>query len=242
MSKFVSTQPKIWFRDRAIAAETAALEVSHEAEAKDSTTFANDTRINVGGLKVSQIQVNGFIDTATLEPSLFPNVGVSGGLISIAPQNSPVVGGEAFFLSSVITEYNQEYAVGEMAQFSLASLARAPLVRGQLAHDGSEASTGNGTAIQLGAVSATQKLYAGIHVLSSSGDGSQTLDVIIQSDDAMGMASPLTRITFSQFTTSTGFAYLTTDGAITDGWFRAQWTIGGTGSPSFNFVVVFGVQ
>jgi hypothetical protein len=102
--------------------------------------------------------------------------------------------------------------------------------------------SGNGTARQIGAVASGKALYAALHVISSSGDGSQTLDVEIESDSADDFTgSETSRITFSQVATSVQSQWGSVDGAITDDWWRAKWTVGGTGSPEFDFVIALGI-
>ncbi len=89
-----------------------------------------------------------------------------------------------------------------------------------------------------------QKLYAFLHVTATSGEGDQTLDVVIKSDSASDHSvSPATRVTFTQVTTSVGAQFATpVSGAISDDYWRAEWTIGGTGSPSFTFLVGMGIM
>lgn len=73
-----------------------------------------------------------------------------------------------------------------------------------------------------------------------AGTGTPTLTVAIESDDASGFASATTRLTFDA-ATAAGGQILRTDGtAITDTWYRANWTISGT-SPSFLFALALGV-
>jgi len=76
-------------------------------------------------------------------------------------------------------------------------------------------------------------------VIAASGT-TPTLDVTIESDDAEGMASATTRLTFTQATATTS-EWQELAGAVTDDWWRAAWTIGG-GSPSFTAVVVVGIR
>ncbi|MGH2710617.1 MAG: hypothetical protein ACRDH9_05370, partial [Actinomycetota bacterium] len=80
-------------------------------------------------------------------------------------------------------------------------------------------------------------VYAALHVLdASAGD---TLDVIVQTDDGAGFASPTTLITFDQ-AAAVGAQFKTAAGNADD-WYRVNFTIGGAG-PSFKFVAVVGVR
>ncbi len=94
--------------------------------------------------------------------------------------------------------------------------------------------TGNGTAQQLGAVSAAQKLYVAMHVLAFVGT---TLTLKVQSDDNAGVTTPLDRVTSAPFT-AIGSAWAELDGPITDNYWRAAWTFTGT---SFTALLVAGI-
>jgi hypothetical protein len=90
--------------------------------------------------------------------------------------------------------------------------------------------TTTGASFQLGALSATQKIVAVLHVVAING-GTWTLT--IESDNATGFPSPLTRATFTGATTITQ-QVVETNGAITDDWWRAVLTkSGGTSVTAF---------
>ena len=130
--------------------------------------------------------------------------------------------------------------LGEMMRFSVSAEATGDLIRGNVLFPLTTATTSGQSAAQnLGAVTATQYLYGALHVTAAS--AADTLDVVIQSDDAEGMASPTARITFTQ-KTAIGSQWATPVlGAITDTWWRIDYTIGGA-SPSFDFTVMMGIQ
>jgi hypothetical protein len=107
------------------------------------------------------------------------------------------------------------------------------LMRGTILKNATTNITGNGdgTAYELGAVTATERVYAAVHIHAVDGG---TVAVKIQSDDNEGMASATDRITFS---TSTGVTsqWKELAGPVTDTWWRANWTYAGT---ACQFVVV----
>lgn len=90
----------------------------------------------------------------------------------------------------------------------------------------------------LGAISATQTMYASLHVFQLTGT-SPTLDVVVQSDTT-GFGSPTDQITFAQATTRSG-QYGSKAGAVTDTFWRVKWTLGGSGSPTATFAVSIGI-
>jgi hypothetical protein len=135
-----------------------------------------------------------------------------------------------------------EGAPGELAMGRISGQSSTgPVIRGKLLHPGGTARTTSsaGTARQLGALSATQRLHAALHVLSVSGSATPTLTVKVQSDNAEGFPSATDRITYTG-ATAVGYQWSSVDGAVTDDWWRVSWTISGT-SPSFLFAVTAGI-
>ena len=107
-------------------------------------------------------------------------------------------------------------------------------------HNATRTATANGTARQLGAVAAGQSVYATLHVLATVSGTSPTLDVVVASA-ATDSWPGTSRITFSR-KTAIGPQFATpVDGSITDPWRRVQYTIGGTDTPTFPFVVLIGI-
>lgn len=99
---------------------------------------------------------------------------------------------------------------------------------------------GASTPRQLGALAAGEVLFAALHVMAVAGTA-PTLDVLVQSDDAVGFPSPTLRGTFATVV-APGSQFLTINGPVTDDWWRGAWTVGGTDDPSFDVVLVLGIQ
>ena len=94
--------------------------------------------------------------------------------------------------------------------------------------------TGNGTSRQLGAVSAAQTVYLGLHFIAASASITVTLD----SDDNSGMTSATTQIT-AVAQSAPGTQFLSSAGAVADDWWRVDFvTAGGT----FDIIAVVGIQ
>jgi hypothetical protein len=144
-------------------------------------------------------------------------------------------GSVTYFTRGMISSFVPvEGAVGDLAMTSISGKSSTgPLVRGVRAHptDVARSATGNGTAYQLGALSASQTLYASLHVLARTGTASMTLKV--QSDDNGAFSSATDRIT--SFTAATGRTYQwgSVAGAVTDDYWRCVYTITGTGTITF---------
>jgi hypothetical protein len=130
--------------------------------------------------------------------------------------------------------------IGEPAAFVLEAEPDTAAVEGWLAAPlTARTTTANGASVAQAGPSAAQRVYAGLQVTAASGT-TPSLTVKIQSAPLANFASPTDRITFSA-ASAAGWQWSSTGlGAITDGFWRATWTISGT-SPSFTFAVVFGV-
>lgn len=220
-----------------------AFETSVEME--DDTIMADTTRSNAPGLEDFTVQHEGVWAAGTgLPDTVFDaQKGLADVLATVAPVNGDV-GSLAYFMRTARGSYSTGGSVGSLLRFSVSLAASGGIgaVRGNLVVNAALGSSADGTALNLGAVGAAQSLYAGMHVLSAAGS-SPTLDLIIESDteEAFG-DSPSTRFTFAQ-ANGVGSQWLApVGGAVTDTWWRASWTIGGTGSPSFDVVVVLGIQ
>ena len=215
-----------------------ACAIDFGVEPQDATTFNDTTKINMAGLMIANANFTGFYSAdAVDEPDdiLFADVGTQSRLFSVFPQGL-TDGNVGFSVPTLRTKYSPGGSVGEMFSFDAEGEPDARLIRTTILTTSTETSTGSGTSRQVGAVGATEQLYAILHVTATSGT-SQTLDVLVDSDDNSGMTSATTRITFSEVNTAVTAQYATpVDGAITDDWWQATWTIAGS-SPSFTFVV-----
>lgn len=130
--------------------------------------------------------------------------------------------------------------VGDASPFALDVEPDAAAVTGLLAAPlAARIATGSGTAVAATGATATQRVYAALHVTAASG-ATPSLVAKIQSAPASNFASPTDRVTFTS-TAAAGWQFASnTVGAITDGWWRVAWTITGTG-PSFTFAAMFGI-
>ncbi len=219
-----------------------ALALTYGVDLKDASTFGSDARKRAAGLKVITASGEGFWSggDGNADDATFSQLGAVNVPVTITPA-TPALNGDAYLFRAARADYSPGAQDGELLRFStsLEGSSGDPLLRGNLLHVGSEASTGTETGEQLGALIAGQTLYAALHVISVAGT-SPTLDVAIESDDNSGFTSATSRIAFTQATAITS-EWKTVAGAITDDWWRVTFTIGGTGSPSFSFIVSVGI-
>ncbi|MFF2331824.1 MULTISPECIES: hypothetical protein [unclassified Streptomyces] len=244
MSKSVLTDVRLFAVAADLSGNSNKVELSGEVEEKEVTNYrSGGYKELIGGLGSAEISGEGQWEAG--DPSKVDDASWSqlGGLgpWTVCPGDS-TVGALAYLTNALRCDYKLLDAVGEVAPWTGTAKTSWPLVRGQIAHPPGTARTasGSGTALQLGAVPAGKRLYAALHVLSVAGT-TPSLTVAIESDDAVGMATPTSRLTFSAATAASG-QILRTDGtAITDTHYRATWTISGTG-PSFLFALSLGIR
>lgn len=85
-------------------------------------------------------------------------------------------------------------------------------------------SSGYGTAVQLGAASATQALFAALHVLGTTGGAAGTVFSVVSAASS-GLSAVTSRLVFTAGTSAVAGEWQeTAAGAITDTWYAAAWT------------------
>lgn len=156
---------------------------------------------------------------------------------SVLPLGSASVAGDpAIFMRGVLGKIAAlTGAVGSVADFAMDLTGDSAEVDGQVAMPLALRGALTGTSVQMGAVTATRRLWAALHV---TGGTFTNLAVTIGSDNAVGFPTSTTQITFSTVSAA-GWQFASVAGPITDDWFRAVSTIG---SGTATYAVVFGVQ
>lgn len=115
-------------------------------------------------------------------------------------------------------EYKSGGNIGGRAEFSAnGRISNYVLTDGNILATGAKTGTFNGTARQLGAVSASRSIWAQIHAVAKTTFTSAVFK--LQSDDNSGFSSPTDRITFTTITGLTS-ELKTLAGAITDDYWR----------------------
>lgn len=236
---------KIYIDGFDISGQSNSLKLDYGFDEVEVTPFGSECHYSLPGLAKLAFDLEGLAASDGLEGSedvLSARLGGSAAVFSLCPLTG-AAGEAAYFTKGIDYKYEAGAAVGEAYKFSAGgSGVNTPLVRGLILATGQKTTSGSGIAYNLGAVAEGKKLYAALHVLSVDGS-SPTLDVAIESDDAQGFASPITRATFPQMT-ARGAQYLApVSGPITDTWWRVTWTIGGSGEDlGIQFVAIVGIQ
>ena len=208
----------------------------------DATTFGSSGWVSkLAGLRSAKLDLKGFYEAGTAglpDDQLYADVGVSGVVVTTVPQGY-TDGNVAYFGSFMPPTHKVAGKVGDILGFETSAVADAPLIRGQLANSATRTATGTGTALNLGAVGATQRVYAALHVLTVSGT-TPSLTVTVQSDTSSSFPSPTTVATFTAATAATSQIVKGSVGVNSDTYYRFSWTITGT-TPSFAFYGAVGI-
>lgn len=220
-----------------------AAAINLKTDIVECTAFSDTYKDRLAGLTDVIAEVSGFFSAdaplGNPDSKMFNQLALSDAVLTMATGGG-AIGEVAYFFRPVLTEYSPFGGkVSDVAAFKLHGEGADPLVKGQiLIPKGALGATGSGTPIQVGAVSATQKVYCGVHIFTVSGT-LPTLDLKLQSDALATFLSPTDVITFAQ-KTAVGQDWQTADGPITDDWWRIDYTIGGT-LPSFTLAIVAGI-
>lgn len=206
----------------------------------DQTALCNTWAVNGAGLKSFAWDASLMQDHAanSLDAQLWSQIGAAVPT-TILPAGT-TDGSVAYLMSALQLGYIPiDSTIGETAMAAISGNGSGACARGLLMHTPTaRTATGTGTAFQLGAVSASQRVWAALHVQAASGT-TPTLVIKLQSSATAG-GTYTDRVTFSTAST-TGSEWASALGAITHTWWRVTWTITGT-SPSFTFGVSAGIS
>ncbi len=243
MSKLVYKNCKLYSGGYNLSGDVNEMSFEYEFKEVPAFDFSSTAEYSIPGLPKIAYDLKGAVQMNS------PTLAVEDILMAqIVTLDNPLTfcaltgadGDIAYFTKACGFTYSPGAPVGDLYKYQAKGAGSGEvLVRGQMAATGAKTVTGTGTALNLGAVTAAQKVYAALHVVAASG-AAPTLDVIVESDDAQGFATPVTRATFAQ-QNAISSAFVSAAGPITDTWWRAKWTIGG-GGPSFTVAVVIGIQ
>lgn len=196
-------------------------------EDQENTTFGGGGyRSRVGGLKNVDADLSGYWQSATLDavdPQMISALGVADRVVTMSPTG--VATATAYLFQAGQFSYEMFGSIGEVTPFSVSMMGSngVGLVRGQIAKaKGSVAATGaTGSGVNLGAVGASQYLYATLHVFGTPGT---TITAVVESDDNAGFTSATTRITFGPITAAGGTWGVRVAGALAETHYRFRIT------------------
>lgn len=239
MTEFVATAAFGYVGALDLSGHIHKWQMNGTAELKKRTTFRNNNaNVYKVGLKKTDLSANGYTDLAVGSADDLLHAAYAGRLSRVATFGNDEAEGQPCCMADILTTSFTPGGggqVGEMSEFALAAVGTdvAGGVRGYLLKEQAAVSaTGAlGTAVQIGAVSATQYVYATLHLLGTAGT---SITVLVESDDNSGFTTATTRGTFGPLTASGGNWLTPVAGAISDDWWRLRvsaitgtWTVAG---------------
>ncbi|HZM83771.1 MAG TPA: hypothetical protein VFC19_49260 [Candidatus Limnocylindrales bacterium] len=156
----------------------------------------------------------------SIDADSFANLGVADAVLTMSSDGAE--GSIAYGMRQGRFKYSMFGETGAPAPFSLnfrGTQGQTSVARGMVFKTDAVAISGTGptgTGLQLGAVGATQYLYAWAHVLTAG----TTITIQVQSSVDNTFASPTTRMTLGPITTTGGVWGTRVAGPITDTWWR----------------------
>jgi hypothetical protein len=210
---------------------------------KEGTTFPDAAHLFKPGLPSVELSQKGFVayGVGMVDEAIVAKLGAAAAPLTIT-QQSGLANEIAYFLNSRTLQYQKSLNVGELPSFTLGmKLGSDYPHRGTILLAATELSAGttNTTARQLGALVSGKKAWVVLHVLTKS--GSPTVDVVIESDNAVGFSSPTTQITCTQFT-DVGAEIKSLAVATSDDYWRAAITVAGTGTPKATVFIALEIE
>lgn len=242
MATFVLTDGRLFMDGYDFSSHTQSMTLDLSADEVDVTPInSGGFRSRIAGLQDASLTANGFFEAGVGKPDALSGISAGSEIISTISATSSA-GDIAYILKSRQFSYQIGGSIGDAMPFSINnSNSSDRAVRGTILVDDSAnlTATGNSTGRQLGAVAAGKSLYVAAHVVSVSGTSTPTLALKVQSDDNASFTSATDRITLTNFT-AVGAQYSKVAGAITDDYFRINYTLSGT-SPSFKVFITVGI-
>jgi hypothetical protein len=251
MAKFVLLNTRIYAGPADLTGNGNRVELGCEFPEKDATNWASGgAKELVGGVFSTSISAGGQIDASSTnphgaDPTSWDNMTARRAQAWTFAPDTVGVGDLAWFTMALRGSYKLGGQVGDIAPWEAKAAGTSPLLRGVVAHPPGTPRTaaGSGTGLNLGPLSAAQRMYAALHVLSIAGTGPPTITARVESSADNTFASPTTRLTFPAASFSPleprGMV-LSADGPTADAWWRVAWTVTGT-TPSFLFLAALGI-
>lgn len=241
MSSFVLKDAQIRFNELDITSIMNQMTLNYGAELQDSTTFGAVARRRRSGLIDVSMNYRGFWDDPP-DLSLFNSIGNDTPKVISVAGLGEIEGTRTYSFTAKKSEYSPGGAVGEMYALNMTAMGDSPLSRGRLFGFGAKTVSGMSSPLLLGAAASGKTLYGALHVVDNEGTGDQTLNVIVESSATETFDSTaVTRLTFDQVVNANEAQWKTLAGPLTDTWYRATWTIAGSGSPSFTIFLTVGI-
>lgn len=244
MAQFILTNAKVYAHLYDVSGYLNQGEIQKASDIHDVTPFGATEHRSAPGLQGGNWSLQGFTEFGTTPPKIEKIMNTLQGQqdipLTVVPEGNTVAN-ISLFLPSAFHGYDFGGPHGNHNTFTWnGGTSKWQPISGFLDEPGTTArvATGQTTGQDLGAVSASQFLYAAVHVFAG---GTGTADIIVESDSSGAFSSPVTAITFPQFSAvNGGSGIMRAAGTFAgDTFFRFKYTL--AASPSVTFVASFGV-
>lgn len=233
--------PAVWLGGYDITTDLSDVEMKAARAELADPRFGNGVAATYPGIQEIDANVNGIYNPAatgadgiiTSPRVIATTPDFSAWPLTVCPPNAPTAaagadGNVAYTLRTA--QFGLKFGAehGQLLPFYLSSRARTGLLTRDtiLLPKATYLVTTTGTAWQVGAVTAAQKVVVTLHVFAVTGGGTWT--ATLESDNGVGFATPIVRATFTGATAITR-QVIEVAGAITDDWWRIVFTkVGGT--------------
>lgn len=239
MSSYVNQGADIYFNGYRVEGYAKSAEVKIDVESQDKTTIGDTDRTFAPGLNVIEFGIEGYDDYAVTTGMDYRYNLVDGAtnnsiIITECPQGN-TAGNPSITGQFNMATYNKYQSLGDMVKFTINAKASGTLWFKGTVMEGDRAvsGSGNGTALQLGAVSATQTMNSALHVTQAG----TNLVVLIKNAATQG-GSYTTRITHTTMS-AVGAEIKSSASSLSDTWWRVDWTLAGGNS---TFSVCLGIK
>lgn len=238
MSSFAFTDATIWLAGVDFTGYSNEVALSLSADELDATVFGlGGYRARKAGLKSAESNVKGFWEDVP-DLAIFPNLGTADAVETVSPTG--VAGDVAYMVQVARFGYTAFGAIGDLTPFELKMMSSNGVgaIRGQVAKaKGSVSATGQlGSILSLGAPTASQFVYATVHVFSAG----TTITLQLQSDTGSGFASATTQATIGPITAAGGTWMTRVAGALAG---ETHWRLNVSAiTGTFSVAAAIGVQ
>lgn len=240
MGNYILANAKLYWEGYDLSGKLNSISLPLTQEAKEDTRFsAVSSRTYIPGIKGHSLAYSGYHDNATLlDPDKYieTEFGSAATIITVSVDGGDE-GEKAYSFYANSAEYTPvDGDVGDVTGFSLNATGTGKIFQGIVMQNGQETSNGSGTAREIKGLDENDVAYVAIHCTELD---ATSLQVIIHSDETIGMASPTAR-DFGQTTfTEIGAQYHTftaPDGISADDCWRITYVLTG-GNTTATFVV-----
>lgn len=241
MAELIYTDCKMYVGGYDVSGYHTQTKIDHKQELHETTCLDDAARTRTSGLQSVDISSSGNWEATDTDTPFFTGLGTVDQEITICPDGN-AAGDLAYFTQGVQADYNILGPIGEIVPYDIVAHGSGGygLARGEILANVSGALTGVSTSTKREITTeAVNTVYAILHVTSVSGT-TPTLDVLVQSDADGSAGGETTRITFTQMG-AVGSQYATPITNMTEDYWRLSYTIGGSDTPTFSFIVAIAI-